>query len=306
MGLINLKQGPFVPDGGYGEEKRGPGILEQMDRMRNGLPREEPTGILEQMDRMRNGLPREVPTGILAEIEREIAERGIEREIRQRQKEWETWEWGPVGAPLGYGETFFDTWVRMVLYREGGAPTGLQRVPGSPASRSKEDVRKWFEALAENAATQYNVPPAIFKGLIQRESKWDLGARSSLGALGLTQLMPDTARDLDLRVDAQVDERLDAAKNIYAGARYLRAMYERFYEGKTEIERWRLALAAYNWGRNNLNTLLRKIGKSGKQGTVEWREIAVEAPRETRDYVLDILGESGDVNGYAKEYGYVE
>jgi len=116
--------------------------------------------------------------------------------------------------------------------------------------------------------------------------------------------MPDTAREVGLRVDAQVDERLDAVKNIYAGARYLRALYDRFYEGKTELERWRLALAAYNCGPGTLNGFLRSIGKVSRQGTVEWREIVPKARAETREYVRNILGESGEPSGYAKEYGY--
>jgi type VI secretion system secreted protein VgrG len=168
MGLINLRQGPFVPDGGYGKEKREFGIFEQMERIRRGLPPTEPTGIREQMDRMRNGLPPEEPTGILAEIEREIAERSIEREtreslrelgIRERKKEWGAWVSGPLDPAVGYKEEFFDTWVRIVLQPAAGVP------PATPAMVDMAKKKRWriegTMAVAEGGATLSGLAEAI-------------------------------------------------------------------------------------------------------------------------------------------------
>jgi soluble lytic murein transglycosylase-like protein len=69
---------------------------------------------------------------------------------------------------------------------------------------------------------------------VQQESAWDLDAVSHAGAIGLAQLMPDTAALLG--VDPH-----DANDNLDGGARYLAQQYRRFGN-------WRLALAAYNAG----------------------------------------------------------
>ncbi|MCA1653748.1 MAG: lytic transglycosylase domain-containing protein [Sphingomicrobium sp.] len=85
------------------------------------------------------------------------------------------------------------------------------------------------------AASASNVSPALLEALVWKESRWRPNAVSPKGALGLTQLMPGTARDL------LVDPR-DYSANLQGGARYLRQMLDLF-DG--DIEK---ALAAYNAG----------------------------------------------------------
>ncbi len=75
--------------------------------------------------------------------------------------------------------------------------------------------------LARAAATRHGVPAGLFLRLVQQESGWNAAAVSSKGALGLAQLMPETARDLAV-------DPLDPAQNLDGGARYLRAQYEVF------------------------------------------------------------------------------
>ncbi len=87
---------------------------------------------------------------------------------------------------------------------------------------------------AKAAALRHGVPADLFLRLVQQESGWNRHAVSPKGAIGLAQLMPETARLL--RVDPD-----DPAQNLEGGARYLRMMYNRFGN-------WRLALAAYNAG----------------------------------------------------------
>ncbi|WP_420343578.1 lytic transglycosylase domain-containing protein [Paenirhodobacter sp.] len=87
---------------------------------------------------------------------------------------------------------------------------------------------------ARAAATKHGVPEDLFLRLVQQESGWNPGAVSPKGALGLAQLMPETAALLG--VDPG-----DPLQNLEGGARYLRMMYERYGN-------WRLALAAYNAG----------------------------------------------------------
>lgn len=89
-------------------------------------------------------------------------------------------------------------------------------------------------ATALAAARRHGVPEDVFRRLVQQESNWNPGAVSHKGALGLAQLMPETARLL--RVDP-----MDPEQNLEGGARYLAQQYRRFGN-------WRHALAAYNAG----------------------------------------------------------
>ncbi|WP_106744310.1 lytic transglycosylase domain-containing protein [Yoonia maritima] len=91
-----------------------------------------------------------------------------------------------------------------------------------------------YLAMARAAAVRHNIPADLFLRLVQQESGWNANAISVKGALGLAQLMPQTAAVLG--VDPG-----DPAQNLNGGARYLRQQYEKFGD-------WRLALAAYNAG----------------------------------------------------------
>ncbi len=91
-----------------------------------------------------------------------------------------------------------------------------------------------YLAMAREAALLHGIPVDLFLKLVKQESNWNASAKSHKGALGLAQLMPDTARSL--RVDP-----LDPQQNLEGGARYLKKQYLRFGS-------WRLALAAYNAG----------------------------------------------------------
>jgi soluble lytic murein transglycosylase-like protein len=91
-----------------------------------------------------------------------------------------------------------------------------------------------LRSLADVVAQKYNVSRDLFAALITQESGWNVGAVSHAGAVGLTQLMPGTARQLGV-------DPWDTQQNLEGGARYLSAQLSRF--GDT-----RLALAAYNAG----------------------------------------------------------
>jgi soluble lytic murein transglycosylase-like protein len=116
-----------------------------------------------------------------------------------------------------------------------------------------------FLDLARTAARKHGVPEDLFLRLVQQESGWNAQARSHKGAMGLAQLMPDTARLLG------VDPR-DPVQNLEGGARYLKQQF-------TKFGNWPHALAAYNAG----------------PGAVEkYRGIPPYA--ETRNYVRVIWG----------------
>ena len=119
--------------------------------------------------------------------------------------------------------------------------------------------RGLYLEMAKSAARKFGVPEDLFLRLVQQESGWNPNAVSPKGAVGLAQLMPDTADHLG------VDE-TDPQSNLDGGARYLSMMYARFGS-------WKLALAAYNAG-------------------PEAVEAAGGVPdySETQDYVAAILG----------------
>ena len=96
-------------------------------------------------------------------------------------------------------------------------------------------VPQQYAAALKFAANTANISPALLAALVWQESRWHPNAISRKGAIGLTQLMPGTARDL--RVDPS-----DPLANLIGGARYLRQLLDQF-DGDVEK-----ALAAYNAG----------------------------------------------------------
>ena len=106
--------------------------------------------------------------------------------------------------------------------------------PTAPTAPAGCPVPKPFRAAFARAAKTTGVPLSLLVATAYEESRMDPSARSAAGARGLLQVMPTTARALRLEADAP-------ATNVLAGARYLRAMLDRF--GSVE-----LALSAYNAG----------------------------------------------------------
>ncbi|MBC8001236.1 MAG: lytic transglycosylase domain-containing protein [Opitutaceae bacterium] len=114
------------------------------------------------------------------------------------------------------------------------------------------------------------MPPELV-WVAEAESSFDPSARSPAGAAGLFQLMPLTAKSLDLSLWPR-DQRYQPEKNARAAARYLRQLHDRFGD-------WRLALAAYNAGESRVADLLKKY----RARTFD--EISPRLPAETQMYV---------------------
>jgi soluble lytic murein transglycosylase-like protein len=107
---------------------------------------------------------------------------------------------------------------------------------GDGATVAAKQTPTQLAPMIEKAATDAGVDPHLLDALVATESSYDPTARSRAGALGLSQLMPDTARSLG------VGNPFDPAQNLQGGATYLAQLMKRF-EGDP-----RLALAAYNAG----------------------------------------------------------
>lgn len=99
-----------------------------------------------------------------------------------------------------------------------------------------------IDQFIEQASVEQHLDPKLVRAIIQVESAWDSRARSRKGALGLMQLMPETAERFGVR------DPFDPRENIRAGTRYLRSLLDRFHEN-TEY-----SLAAYNAGEKAVDT----------------------------------------------------
>lgn len=114
------------------------------------------------------------------------------------------------------------------------------------------------------------VPPEL-AWLAEAESSFNPAARSPVGARGLFQFMPDTAKAMGLSTFLP-DERLEPEKSARAAARYLRTLHRRFGN-------WALALAAYNAGEGRVSRTLATRRAS------TFTAVAEALPAETRMYV---------------------
>lgn len=159
----------------------------------------------------------------------------------------------------------------MQVYEVVGAPEILTTTPA--VSRAADR----FEALVQEHAARQSLPPELVRAVIQVESGFNPKALSPKGAMGLMQLMPDTARELGVR------NPWDPAENIRGGTAYLRQLLDK-YDGRVE-----LALAAYNAG----------------PGAVDRYDQTVPPYRETQEYVRKVrrLGSGATARGAASSGG---
>ena len=117
------------------------------------------------------------------------------------------------------------------------ATQGAPPAPSQPGTRpgTADSHTPTPAELADAAADKYGLPRKLVRSVMRVESGFQPGAVSPKGAVGLMQLMPETARELGANPE-------DPVQNVDAGARYLRELLEK-YNGAL----WH-ALAAYNAG----------------------------------------------------------
>ncbi len=148
-----------------------------------------------------------------------------------------------------------------------------KELPGYEEQRSTVVYGRYGQFI-NDAAKRYGLDPELIKAVIKVESSFNPYAVSEKGAMGLMQLMPRTAEEM------QVRSPFEAKENIMGGSRYLRKMLDLF-DGNL-----RLGLAAYNAGPSRIleNGIIPKIP-------------------ETEQYVKKVMQEYGRsrVNALARE-----
>jgi len=143
-----------------------------------------------------------------------------------------------------------------------------------------------YEQIVRGHADNYSLDPALLAAVIYQESKFKANARSTSGAIGLMQLLPDTAKGIALHTGGsafRVDDLYDPEINVRYGAWYLRHLLRKYRDERS-------ALAAYNAGQDNVD---------------RWRRNGQEIQfSETRAYV-DRVEQLKEIyrNAYGSELG---
>lgn len=144
----------------------------------------------------------------------------------------------------------------------GAAETPPAPPPATPAIPTVSQI---CAAIATHA-DGFGVPRDFFARLIWKESRFDVQAESPVGAQGIAQFMPRTAKE------RRLDDPFDFNKALPASASFLKDLRKAFGN-------WGLAAAAYN---------------AGPTRVANWLSSGGFLPLETEEYVLDITGQSPD------------
>jgi soluble lytic murein transglycosylase-like protein len=191
-------------------------------------------------------------------------------------------------APLPDLTTTWSSWLRAGPGKAAALRGNSDLVPPrdtSPARFSR------YDELISNATDTWNVPAALLRAVIRTESDFDPRVVSSVGARGLMQLMPATARELG------VADAFDPAANIAGGARYLHRLAQRFCQTSTT------AAATFGPLPCSAADLVRVIAAyHAGAGAVE-KYGGLPPYETTRFYVTTVLrrfGEYGQVTGVSR------
>ena len=154
---------------------------------------------------------------------------------------------------------------------------GVRKEMAGKKKVTRPGAGRW-SAEIQQAATETGVDPSLIEAVMSVESGGNIGAPSKKGALGLMQLMPDTAQELG--VDPTKPE-----QNVLGGAKYLAKLLKK-YGGNEEK-----ALAAYNAGPGTVDKAVAKAGKGGDWKTSMKAFQSAENFKQTSKYLKKTISE---------------
>lgn len=145
---------------------------------------------------------------------------------------------------------------------------------GDRLTKMKDWAKPFFDRI-DQIFSQRNLPVEL-KYLAVIESDLKSSATSRVGAAGPWQFMPQTARDLGLKVNHKIDERRNFVKSTIAAAMYLKDLFNTYND-------WLLVIAAYNCGNGPVNSAIRKSGSRN------FWDLQYYLPAESRNHVKKFI-----------------
>jgi membrane-bound lytic murein transglycosylase MltF len=187
----------------------------------------------------------------------------------------------------------------FVEKNRGGTMTGnvifkryLQNTRWARGATGQDDLRRFNELVGyfKKYATQYDFDWLMLAAQGYQESRLDQKTRSPVGAIGVMQVMPTTARDKNVGIkDIHLVE-----PNIHAGVKYLRFLVNEYFDepGIDFANRHLFAFAAYNAGPNRIARLRKEAAGKGLDPNKWFNNVelvvAEDVGRETVQYVSNI------------------
>ena len=180
------------------------------------------------------------------------------------------------------------TEIGNILYRRWIADADRLRNAMAPGEDAKFAATIGF--IAAHAAS-YGFDPILVAAQGYQESRLDQSKRSPVGAVGIMQVMPATARDPNVGIpEIEIAER-----NVEAGVKYLRFLRNHYFDdpGMSDLDRALFAFAAYNAGPGNIAKARKRAAAMGLDPNVWFGSVEVAAgrtiSREPVIYVRNIL-----------------
>ena len=169
----------------------------------------------------------------------------------------------------------------------------LQNTRWARGATKAEDMRRFKELTGyfQKYATRYDFDWLLLMAQGYQESQLDQKTRSPVGAIGVMQVMPATARDKNVGIpDIQLVE-----PNIHAGVKYMRFLVNEYFDepGIDRVNRHLFAFASYNAGPNRIARLRKQAAAQGLDPNKWFNNVEVvvaeDVGRETVQYVSNIF-----------------
>ena len=168
----------------------------------------------------------------------------------------------------------------------------LQNTQWVQNSMSVQDQKRFNAAVEflQKYSAQYEFDWLMIAALAYQESRIDQSMRSAVGAIGVMQMLPSTAKDKNINI-ADIEK---MEKNIHAGVKYLRFLRNRYFEKEPmdTLNKMLFAFASYNAGPAKITRIRRYAEKAGLDPNVWFRDVELMAAkrigRETVQYVGNI------------------